>query len=112
MRMGQARSVIVTHVAGENLHLAREPAECGTMQNPIAIALEWTSIRMLVLGMLATLGITGMHGVAGKQHALALVPVGFRIARVGLLHRFKCYLSDGLACPLYMTVRLSRWIIS
>jgi hypothetical protein len=78
--------MVISHIPGKDLHLAAQAAEGRRMENPIAVPLERTAIRVLGLRMLSPLSIARMHRIAGKQSLLALLPIRSRIAKVGLLH--------------------------
>ena len=72
--MGQACSVVISHIARENLHLSAQSAESGTVQDAITIALKWAAIVMLRLGMLAPGRLCGEHGKRCKQEPLSRLP--------------------------------------
>ena len=71
VRVRQPRAVIVPHLAGEDLHLAAQPAKRRRVHDPVAVALKRPPVRMLLLRMPPPPRLRAMHRIPRQQTRLA-----------------------------------------
>ena len=69
--MREPGAMIVAHLPGEDLHLAAEAAKGRRVDDPVAIALKWSAIRMLLFRMPASARVAAVHGIGGQQAGFA-----------------------------------------
>jgi len=74
VRVGETRSVIVTHIPRKDLHLATQASKGSAMQYPIPIPLKGTAIRMRFFRVFSALALHAEHGVRRQKKMLALLP--------------------------------------
>jgi len=65
--MRESRAVVITHLAGEDLHLSTQPAVGTTVENPVAISLKRAAVRMVCFRVLTAERLLTEHRVGCEQ---------------------------------------------